>query len=252
MAFELSERHIDEFKTRGYTVFRQIVPPSLIRDLRAASDDARRMAREKGGPQVQRLQPVGAYEIDQRPFADFSKLPDLVDAVASVLTPLHNPSSPETCGILLEPAEQPYCTTWHRDGRRGPGPHEEWRRLFHHIDFFNQTNCPLYRDSSLWYVPGSHLRPDDFRREAPLDRVGPKTSIELDGTDSEERERVCNDYVLSMPGAVRLDLEAGDYALYRSNAWHLGSYVPYTKRATLHDYVDTPAFYEWRQSGEGR
>ena len=81
MAFELSERHIDEFKTRGYTVFRQVVPPSLIRDLRAASDDARRMAREKGGPQVQRLQPVAAYEIDQRPFADFSELPDLVDAV---------------------------------------------------------------------------------------------------------------------------------------------------------------------------
>ena len=27
MAFELSERHIDEFKTRGYTVFRQVLPP---------------------------------------------------------------------------------------------------------------------------------------------------------------------------------------------------------------------------------
>ena len=170
MAFEFSERHIDEFKTRGYTVFRQIVPPSLIRDLRTASEDARQVAREKGGPQVQRLQPVGAYEIDQRPFVDFSELPELLDAVARVLTPHHSPSNPETCGILLEPAEQPYCTTWHRDGR-GPGPHEEWRRLFHHIDFYNQTNCPLYRDSSLWYVPGSHLRPDDFSREAPLDRV---------------------------------------------------------------------------------
>ena len=132
------------------------------------------------------------------------------------------------------------------------GPHKEWRRLFHHIDFYNQTNCPLYRDSSLWYVPGSHLRPDDFSREAPLDRFGPKTSIELEGMDSEERERVCNDYVLSMPGAVRLDLEAGDYALYRSNAWHLGTYVPYTKRATLHDYVDTPTFCEWAKERRGR
>ncbi len=250
MAFEFSERHIDEFKTRGYTVFRQIVPPSLIRDLRAAAEEARRLAREKGGPQAQRLQPVGAYEIDRGPFVDFSGLPELVDAVARVLTPRHSPSNPETCGILLEPAEEPYCTTWHRDGRSAGTDMGPWRRMFHHVDFFNQTNCPLYRDSSLWYVPGSHLRPDDFSLEAPLDREGPKTSIDLEGMDSEERERVCNEYVLAMPGAVRLDLEAGDYALYRSNAWHLGTYVPYTKRATLHDYVDTPAFYEWRKSGE--
>jgi hypothetical protein len=43
-----------------------------------------------------------------------------------------------------------------------------------------------------------------------------------------------------MPG---LDVPAWE-AVFR---WHLGSYVPYCKRATLHDVVDTPEFIEWRK-----
>jgi hypothetical protein len=49
-----------------------------------------------------------------------------------------------------------------------------------------------------------------------------------------------------MPGAVCLHLDAGDFALYRNTLWHLGNYVPYGKRATLHDAADTPEFLEWR------
>ena len=45
-----------------------------------------------------------------------------------------------------------------------------------------------------------------------------------------------------MPGAVQLRLNAGDFALYRSSAWHLGNYVPYRKRATLHDFCGTPEY----------
>lgn len=49
-----------------------------------------------------------------------------------------------------------------------------------------------------------------------------------------------------MPGAKRLYLEAGDLALYRSTLWHIGNYVPYKKRATLHDNAMTPEYVAWR------
>ena len=55
MAFQLSDRHIEEFYMSGYTVFGKILPPSLISDLRQVSDAARGIARERGGTQVQRL-----------------------------------------------------------------------------------------------------------------------------------------------------------------------------------------------------
>ena len=130
-------------------------------------------------------------------------------------------------------------------GGHGYGP---WRRLFHDADFFNQTNCALYRDSSLWYVPGSHLRPDDFSREAPLDRAGPKTSIEPEGMDSEERERVCNEYVRSMPGAVRLDLEAGGLRPVQVERVASGQLRAIHEAGDAPRLRDTPAFREWRKS----
>ena len=48
-----------------------------------------------------------------------------------------------------------------------------------------------------------------------------------------------------MPGAVQLRLSAGDFALYRSSAWHIGNYVPYRKRATIHDFCGTPAWSDY-------
>ncbi|HYF51741.1 MAG TPA: hypothetical protein VEJ63_20160, partial [Planctomycetota bacterium] len=53
-------------------------------------------------------------------------------------------------------------------------------------------------------------------------------------------------YCLKMPGAVRLELNAGDLCLYRNCMWHLGNYLPYKRRATLHDFVDTPAYQRFR------
>jgi ectoine hydroxylase-related dioxygenase (phytanoyl-CoA dioxygenase family) len=249
MAFKFSENHIDEFQRHGYTVFKQIIPNSLLRDLRNASDMAREIARKESGPQVQRLQPVASYDMDQRPFIDFGELPELVDAVARVLTPVHRPSSTETLGILLEPAEMPYSTMWHRDWRDNARVDGDlWREAFDDINYFNQTNCPLYEDSSLWYVPGSHLRLDDLPGESELFPIGrPTGKIDFPGRSAEERERLCLEYTRSMPGAIQLHLEAGDYALYRPTAWHIGNYVPYIKRATLHDHVSTPNYDEWRK-----
>jgi hypothetical protein len=248
MPFQFSDQHIEEYHTQGYTVFRSILPPSLLTDLRRVTDRAREIAREKHGPQAQRLQPVFAYDLDPGPFAEFGELPPLRDAIARLLSPRHTFATRSLLGILIEPAERPWCTRWHRDWRdNAPGLDvTAWEAVFQDRNYFNQLNCALYQDNSTWVVPGSHLR-GDLPRERAAFPTRPIPDLRLDGMSDEERERACLEYCRSMPGAICLHLDAGDFALYRNTLWHLGSYVPYGKRATLHDVVDTPEFIEWRE-----
>lgn len=248
MPFAFSDQHIDDYHRNGYTVFREILPASLLESLRRVTDEARVMAREKFGPQCQRLQPVSAYEIDQQPFQDFRELAPLRDAVARVLTLAHDYATPHMLGVLLEPADLPWCTAWHRDWRDNISGLElaEWDAEFNNIDLFNQLNCALYDDDSTWVVPGSHLR-RDLHAEATRFPERPIPGPELEGLSTVERERAGRAYCMSLPGAHCLQLNAGDFALYRNSLWHIGNYVPYRKRATLHDAVDTPAFAAWRE-----
>jgi hypothetical protein len=162
MPFQFSDQHIEEYHTQGYTVFRSILPPSLIADLRRETDRARQIAREKHGPQAQRLQPVFAYDLAPAPFEAFGELPPLRDAIARLLSPRHTFGTRSLLGVLIEPAERPWCTKWHRDWRdNAPGLDiAAWQAVFHDPSYFNQVNCALYQDSSTWVVPGSHLRDD--------------------------------------------------------------------------------------------
>jgi hypothetical protein len=248
VSWSWSERHIEEYHRQGYTVFEAILPPSLIGDLRRACDAALVLARERSGPQAQRLQPVFDFDIDHAAFAAFAELPVLIDALQKTLSPLHTYGHRDGLGVLLEPAESAWCTPWHRDWRdncRGLDL-DRWEADFRDGDLFNQLNCALYEDSSTWVVPGSHLRPDlPCERARFPDR--PIPGPELDGLDAEVRERACWQYCTSLPGARPLHLAAGDFCLYRNSLWHIGSYVPYRKRATLHDFVDTPAYRVWRE-----
>jgi hypothetical protein len=246
MGFQFSDQHIEQYHTQGCAVFQAIVPPSLIGDLRRVTDRAREIAREKHGPQAQRLQPVAAYDLDQRPFADFRELPALREAMAALLSPRHTYGNPKILGVLIEPAERPWCTAWHRDWRDNAAKMDraEWDAAFLHLDMFNQINGALYEDDSTWIVPGSHLRDDLPRERARFPELPPR-GPDLEGCTNEERERLCLEYCESMPGAARLRLNAGDVAVYRNTLWHLGSYVPYRKRATLHDAVETPAYRAW-------
>ncbi|HEX4123857.1 MAG TPA: phytanoyl-CoA dioxygenase family protein [Tepidisphaeraceae bacterium] len=238
MAFPFSERQIEEYHRDGYTVFRGILPPALIAELRRVTDKGRELARARHGPQAQRLQPVFSFDLDLQPFRDYLELPALVDSVQRVLTPRYWPGNPRVLGVLLEPADEPWCTNWHRDLRdftTDPRQLASFAEHFSDINFFNQVNCALYEDDSTWIVPGSHLRAEDSAAERERFPTTPAPGPKLDGLSAAERERVCLEYCQSMPGAVRLHLDAGDYCLYRNTTWHIGSYVPYRKRATLHD-----------------
>ena len=47
-------------------------------------------------------------------------------------------------GILLEPAEHPYCTPWHRDWRDNVSGLDlnSWNEHMLDDQYFNQVNCP--------------------------------------------------------------------------------------------------------------
>jgi hypothetical protein len=244
MPFQFTEQHVIERYTLGYTVFRQIIPASLLRDLRRACEKVPETARKLSGPRAMRLTGVARHGFDCRAFKDYAELPALRDAIARLLTPGHTYGDADAMAILIETADIPITQSWHRDARVTElleEHHEEFNRAVLQPAFMNQVNCPLYEDAALWYVPGSHLRPDTPSEIAAC------TSTILAGDDltDEEREQRGVQYCRGMPGAVCLTMDAGDFAIYHPCAWHLGSVLTYRKRMTIHDAVYSPESRAW-------
>lgn len=239
-----AEEHLIDYKKNGFTVFKEIVPLSLISDLRKETDKAREIARKIHGPQTQRLQPISNYasEINLKPFDDYHHLPEINDLIQKMFTPEFHFNEMNRIGVLFEPTDLPYCTFWHRDWRDHMEVEifeeffkKQWDNETADISFAAQVNCPLYEDSCTWYVPGSHCRQTNFKEEENV-RDNFKT-LNLSKLNYEEREAKCRKYAESMPKSVQFQLKPGDFALYQSCGWHLGNYVPYKKRATLHHGV---------------
>ena len=247
MAFTLTDKHYFEFYSLGYTVFQSVLPPALIADLRRVSARGTEIIRRKTQANVQRFQPVSAFDIDQKPFEDYRDLAVLRDAFAALLSPRHQHGKLNILGVLIEPAERPWCTNWHRDHLHHMQGLNQENVNYTDIDLFNQINCALYEDSSTWVVPGSHLR-DELPSEVAAFQKPPVPGPDLENTTPEEAEARCLQYCRRMPGAVQLCLNAGDLAVYRNNLWHIGNYTPYKKRATLHDALDTDAYVAWRDA----
>jgi len=244
MSFKVSDRHLEEFFSLGYTVFRGLLPPSLITDLRRECERGRELVQARHHGQVQRFQPVSAFDIDHRPFQDYAQLPELRMAIDKVLSPRHSWGNLDWLGVLIEPQEASWCTQWHRDARELVSD-QEWSERLRDFSLGGQVNCPLYDDPSTWFVPGSHLRGDTDGERAMSAVPNPPPQGANEAPDT-ARERACMDYCRAMPNAVCLNLAAGDYALYRPFGWHLGNYTPYRKRAALHDGVNEPeALEQW-------
>jgi len=245
-----SERLIADYYRDGYTIFRGILPPSLIDDLRRATEAGREIARQEQGGQAQRLQPLSKYldHLDTKPFQDYLEHPSLGEAIRQVLSPEHYQAGFDILAVLFEPAERPWGVLWHRDISEQAADTDpaEMRQLIRDPLFFVQVSCALYTDSSLWYVPGSHGRPD-LKEEKKVAANPP----DLEGVDAITAEQLCIEHGRAMPGAVQTVLEPGDFMFYRTNAWHQGSYAPYRKRATLHNYIWNPAAESWYRNWPG-
>lgn len=248
MAFHFSESHLEQYRKEGYTVFRKVTPPSLLRDLRRQQPRVRELIRKGKGL---RLQPLAKADIDLKPFRDWMDLPELNDALHRTLSPRHRLGGGDLSrsGILIEPLDHPWCTQWHRDlHETTPGVDAvKFRKLNRDPYFFNQVNAPLLEDSAFWYVPASATRENlPGEKEAADRQLSWATEFPADTTD-EERERHCLEYCGNMPGAIRVMMDAGDFCIYHPNGWHLGNYLHYKPRFTLHDWAPNPellAFYD--------
>lgn len=248
MTYRVPEQDIASYFRDGYIVFRQILPTALVADLRREVDKAYPIVRALKGPDAQRIQPIGNYadKLDMRPFKDYAELPALRDAINQVLSPDHSWGDLGVMGVLLHPEKTPWCTRWHRDMTLATSrlPADEYQDIMLDWNSANQINAPLYDDSCTWFVPGSNLRMRDLPEEVAAANAPIEPGANTDA-DAAEKERACLNYARSMPGGVQLHLNAGDFALYRPLGWHIGNYVPYRKRATLHDALFTPVYKVW-------
>jgi hypothetical protein len=246
MTFYYSEQHRDEYITDGVTVLRGLIPAALLTDLRRVGEVAREIARAKHGPQAQRLQPVWNYDgIDHQPFRDFLDLPEMRATVDGILGSDYRPS--ERMAVFLEPERDAWCTAWHRDWGNVPGVDlEAYFRTVADLRMYNQLNGALYDDHSLWIVPRSDRREDTAEERAPFEGYPPPGPVLTEQMSGPEREAACIAYARRMPGGVPVPLFAGDVAFYRACIWHLGCYIPYTRRATLHDSFLCDEDREWQ------
>ena len=245
------------YRESGYFILRQVIPASLLTDLRREAAKAHAIAVRLHGPQTQRLAPLRTHEaeLDLKPFRDFTQIEGLNAAVQALLTPEHFLKPTEDGCILFGPRERPWsdrvaprlarpCPGGRVPGRGGRCPLAGNR---HRLPVLEPGQLPLYEDISTWYVPSSfkrvHNTPEEMRVYAST------TQQELWDEDrrrtNEEQEEFCLRYCQAMPGAVRLVLDPGDFAIYRNVGWHIGNYVPYRQRATISTHCITPAFAQW-------
>lgn len=253
----------EQLHTDGFFVINNAIPSDLLQHLQNTADKFRKIARRIYGVQTQRLQPLERYceSEDQKVLNQFASLPLLEETIASVLGPMHEISM-KHLGLMFEPKYLPYCMPWHRDWRDNSKGLDigAWYDVYRDFDFFNQINCPLLEDHSLWIVRGSHTRPDTPEEQA----LFPTRPIMAPYNDTERkvnrfsdflnffkqnqtnvRSQKCLDYCKNMPQAEQVILKPGDCIIYRNTLWHLGNYHPGQKRATLHTAILTERYQQW-------
>jgi hypothetical protein len=114
--------------------------------------------------------------------------------------------------LLIRPNED-FELRWHRDDISDKAtPEEELERLGKPA-WHTQWNLPLYDDSSLIVVPGSHkrARTETERNASPLEK--------------------------NLPGELHVELKPGDVVFYNNNILHRGAYDHKKERMTLHGSV---------------
>ncbi len=253
MEFQFDDTMIDQYLSQGYLIFRGIVPPSLLRDLRVEAEKARHLAHKLNGPQTQRIQPLSAYadDLNLTPFYDYTELPQLADAIQRLLGKDYTHGHVDIMGLLVEPLERPWHIGWHRDGVVEVPPEAyddivkaKLAEVWHDLRHYNQVNCAIYADSCTWFVPGSHLRQWNLPGERQTTR-DPILRNPIEGMSNTEAERFYLDHCRQFPAAVQVHLGPGDFMVYRNLAWHTGNYITYQPRATIHDVVRYEGEKSW-------
>ncbi|MCY3784836.1 MAG: phytanoyl-CoA dioxygenase family protein [Chloroflexi bacterium] len=215
-----------ELAEHGYVIIRRTIPPERLNGLRATFEilverqfDRWRRERDAAG---------------QWPDSYFARQPRIliqrvVDASTAAAVELcleegtlgvsrrlmqapH--AAPTLMSLMCNPSEDHGPDRWHRDIR--PASLAPLAGLQHDArangPAYVQWNLPLYDDSVLWVVPGSHWRVN---------------------TD-EENDILARDPSVPLPGGIPVELNAGDAVVYLNTMLHWGSDYSARLRRTIH------------------
>ena len=221
----------DQFMDQGYLILRNVIPRHKLEAMRTSCEtmlDRQKVvwARDRKTDDP----PGGSYETAKQPRVVMAR-PGLIDAeTANVVEDLWVADETlDTANRLLcnpEPnvSDMMMMCNPVRDWPGGTG----WHRDVHPVDMapmealaadfvengprYVQWNVPMYDDSVLWVVPGSHRRPN---------------------TEQENAELLA-DLQKPVTGGIPVELNAGDGVVYSNFLIHTGSDYTTKKRRTLH------------------
>ena len=223
----------DQFLEDGYVILRGVIPPQQLEGLRRAHEvlverQKEIWARERGPDDP----PGGVWETHAQPRLNLGALADQIDAqtIGAVEIWLHENMQGVSSRLLgvkdaavtemmvmcnpVRDHETAGHRGWHRDFYP---PHTAPLQgyaddILENGPRYIQWNLPLYDDSVLWVVPGSHARLNTAEENAAL--------------NSDARTPV--------PGAVQTHLTAGDGVAYILPLLHWGSRYNAKMRRTIH------------------
>jgi hypothetical protein len=255
---DVMDRHKAEYVRDGVTVIESAIPGPLLSSLRREAEKLRPIAASEGFARGQRPRQgcLGYADqgVDNSVFEEFGQLPRLREVISHVLGADFEVNTNMT---IIFQGDDTMVQHFHRDNRHNGVQFEpaRWDTLITDMRLFNQFNAALYDDASFWVVPGSHSRPDtdaergfhDDLAEDGTTKLVPQRTAEMDDA---EYEALALEYLRSMPGVRRIVLGAGDIAFYRQCGWHLGYYLNYHRRATLHGQAQSgETLHFWEQEG---
>ncbi len=209
----------ESFKQDGFVLVEGGITDHVLEDLRTAVTP---LIENRGD--TLRYQTILEPTYFHHAFIDFLNLPNLAEVVTDVLQ-----TDPSFAGLaLLLGANKNTICNWHRDfGDTHPDVPELTKN---HATQFIQYNCAIYDDTSLWVVPGSHARLSHDQELAYAQYSNKEETFNRQNVD----DATMHEVISNMPGAVNVQLNAGDCLLYNPVIWHSAIYKPEWKRATLH------------------
>ena len=233
----------DQFLEEGYVILRQVIPPQQLAELRQAYEllvERQKViwAREREPHDP----PGGVWETSAQPRLNLEALASQIDAVtvSAVEIWLHENMQGVSSRLLgVEDAAVTQMMLMCNPVRdHETADHRGWHRDFYpphtaplqgYTDDilengprYVQWNLPLYDDSVLWVVPGSHVR---FNTEA-------------------ENAALNADASTPLPGAIQTHMAAGDGAAYILPLMHWGSRYNANMRRTIHGGFSEFSHYE--------
>ncbi len=227
----------DEFLETGYLIVKEAVPRDKLERVRQAYETLVNRQRENWkAERAENDPPGGVWETAPQPRLQLSRQP-LVNQIDQETAPavevwieenIHGVSTE-----LLDVADGAVTEMMMMcNPVRNHGP-AKWHRDHHPIDTaplqgyiddileggprYVQWNIPLYDDSVLWVIPGSHLRLNT----------------------PEENELMLADPCRPLPNGVQTHLEAGDGVVYILPILHWGSNYSPKMRRTIHGGFST-------------